>query len=201
MRYLIFWNPLEKMFTHESVSAVQTLKAWGFELSTFDKKDALQYNILYKPQFIRKLSLDAVSPRYDYYFIGAPKGRETQLKEITQVLDSAGLRGLCITPKSPSECISYRENIRNVMRSRIVIEVVQKGQEGITLRALEALIYGKKLITTCNDISTYDFYSPQNILIWKGKGTDIDSFLLSKFTPPSEAILQKYDIATWAESF
>lgn len=43
--------------------------------------------------------------------------------------------------------ISYQENLDNIRKSKCIVDVVQKGQIGLTLRPLESLFFKKKLLT------------------------------------------------------
>ena len=98
--------------------------------------------------------------------------------------------------------ISYEANVRHVWDSRCLIEIVQEGQTGITLRALEALVYRKKLITTCQAIANYDFYTPRNILIWKGQSQqELADFMETDMQPIDEKTISKYSLHTWISSF
>ena len=199
--HVFYWNPIDKMFGADTQSAISSLKDMGAIISTFDKKDADSYQLIYKDQFIRPLPVQPTGPEYDYYFIGQSKGREKVLERITYQLKAEGLDGLCLIPKSPKEQISYQENIGNVLNSKCLLEIVQAGQSGITLRALEALIYQKKLITTCKDIVNYDFYHPKNIMIWNDEITHLKPFIQSESNPIDEHIIKKYSFKNWIQSF
>ena len=48
--------------------------------------------------------------------------------------------------------ISYEENIRNVIKSRCILEIIQKGSVDITTRALEAIAYQRKFLTNCQNV-------------------------------------------------
>jgi len=43
--------------------------------------------------------------------------------------------------------INYFDNIEKVKQSDIILEIVQIGQSGVTLRSIEAILFNKKLIT------------------------------------------------------
>ena len=51
--HTFFWNPVSKLFTNEK-QRIQELKDLGCNISTFDRDDAIKYEITYKDQFIRK---------------------------------------------------------------------------------------------------------------------------------------------------
>lgn len=101
------------------------------------------------------------------------------------------------------EKITYLDNIDKIKHNDIVLEIVQSGQTGVSLRAIEAILFNKKLITTNKFIKEYDFYSPEQIFI-----LDIDSenyqqlenFLESRFTPVGLEILYKYSADAMLET-
>ena len=169
-------------------------------ISTFEKNDAITYNLDYKHQFSRHIDINE-KVVYDYYYIGHDKGRTSIAHNIIKELNNLGLKGLCIIPKDKNELISYKENIQNVMKCNILIEVLQEGQQDITLRAIEALFYKKKLITTCKAIQSYDFYSPNNILIWGEENHRLESFIQSEYDLTNQNYIEEYTFTTWLKSF
>ena len=89
--------------------------------------------------------------------------------------------------------ISYFDNIEKIKQSDIILEIGQIGQTGVTLRAIEAILFNKKLITTNKSIREYDFYNPEQIFILESQSyIDIIKFLQTKFTPVSLDILYRY---------
>ncbi len=198
---VFFWNPMSKTF-EEPQKAIQRLKKIGCIISTFDKKDSEIYHLIYKKQFIKKISTPNLPIKYDFYFLGTPKGREATLQSITQRFKDIGKTGICIVPHSKEQFIPYDRNLQYVLQSFCIIEVVQEGQEGLTLRALEALVYGKKLITTLRNIVNYDFYNPNNILIWNNQTNDeLTSFLNTNYIMIEQKIIDKYSLHNWIQSY
>ena len=199
--HAFFWNPLAKMFASPD-EAVGMLRRQGYALSTFDGGDAQAFGLQLRRQFIATLPLPQAPIDYDYYFVGASKGREALLRDLTTRLDSLGLKGKCVVARSSEEWISYRENIDNVARSRCLIELLQQGQQGITLRALEALVYRRKLITNCHDVASLDFYRPQNILVWDGQDADaMARFLATPMADVPADVSARYSLASWLSTF
>ena len=66
--------------------------------------------------------------------------------------------------------MDYKEVIDIVKQSNCILEVVQEGQNGITLRTMEAVCYGKKLLTNNKNIVKYPFYDSKYISVFE----DID---------------------------
>jgi hypothetical protein len=89
--------------------------------------------------------------------------------------------------------ISYFDNIERVKNSDIILEIGQIGQTGVTLRAIEAILFNKKLITTNSSIKKYDFYSSEQIFILDYQNiANIGEFLASEFSPVPLEILYEY---------
>ena len=89
--------------------------------------------------------------------------------------------------------IGYFDNIEKVKQSDIILEIGQLGQTGVTLRAIEAILFNKKLITTNKSIKEYDFYSPEQIFILENENyTNISEFLQTDFLPIPLEILYQY---------
>lgn len=81
--------------------------------------------------------------------------------------------------------------------SRCVLDSAQSGQQGLTIRVLEALGAKKKLITTNKDIVNYDFYRPENIYLYDGK-FDLDNvFFKEEYKEVDEGIYEKYSLRNW----
>lgn len=91
--------------------------------------------------------------------------------------------------------LTYDDNIRRSLAADVLLEVNQDGQSGLTLRALEAAFFNKKLITTNESIKTLDFYRPENIFVTvdgslpgigsflRGKSVKVDWDILCRYTP------------------
>ena len=81
--------------------------------------------------------------------------------------------------------------------SRCVLDSAQSGQQGLTIRVLEALGARKKLITTNKDIVNYDFYRPENIYLYDGR-FDLDSvFFKEAYKDVSKEVYKKYSLRNW----
>ena len=88
----------------------------------------------------------------------------------------------------------------------MILELTKKNQAGLTLRALEALFYEKKLITDNENIKEYDFYNSNNIFILKQdeelnakKKKELEDFLRKDFKIVSKEVKKQYTIENWLE--
>ncbi|MBV7405695.1 hypothetical protein [Enterobacter sp. ENT03] len=195
-KIIVFRNKLPIKFS----STIDKLQACGFEMYTFDNSDAKLYNIIYKGQYLPCVySLKSVEQKNNAYFLGLNKGRQSILMALSDKLSERG-----ITPditlvkkynfgiKFYHGKISYLENVNKLLESTYVIDIVSEGQTGLTLRALEATFYHRKLITNNPAIKQYEFYNENNILILNDEFEIPDSFITERYQPVSSDLLKKY---------
>ena len=149
----------------------------------------------------------------DFYFIGADKGRLEELENLYKELNQRGFKcnfyvvsnsnmeskdGFIVTNKQ----ISYEDIIKNIEKTKVIVDITKKGQNGLTLRALESLFYERKLITNNKNIKKYDFYNPNNIFIL---GEDdyherLVEFVNTKYVEIDSRIKENYTFNRWLES-
>ncbi|MDE6285334.1 MAG: hypothetical protein K2M17_06265, partial [Bacilli bacterium] len=58
-----------------------------------------------------------------------------------------------------------RDKVKNILSSKCILDIPYNEQAGLTMRVLEGLVLGKKIITTNKFIKNYDFYSSGNIAV------------------------------------
>ncbi|WP_293941106.1 MULTISPECIES: hypothetical protein [unclassified Sphingobacterium] len=95
--------------------------------------------------------------------------------------------------------ITYLENIDLVRQSKALADFSNYLHDGLSFRALEAIGFNKKLITTQKSIQKYDFYQPDNILIIDPT-TDYNQVITFLNTPMREIdplIKRKYSFSNW----
>ena len=94
--------------------------------------------------------------------------------------------------------ISQEEIIRRTFYSKSVLDIQHPKQTGMTMRTIEVLGAQRKLITTNQNISEYDFYNPENILIIDRLNPVItEEFFEGKYIIPEDAIKNKYSLSGW----
>lgn len=198
---LWIWNPVKIHLRNKMYAIYRAIEESGFKIGTFDQGDAERYSQQAYGQFFR-MEQDPTEEKeeYDFYFIGFEKNRGAILNELKEKLKDYRCYFKIIN--QVSECIPYAQNIVNIKKARCIIEIVQDGQDGITLRPLEAIACGKKLLTNNKNIKKYDFYSPQNFFILgEDSLDDISQFINSSPTPLQSSIRNQYDIASWLNHY
>lgn len=197
---LWLWNPMKDNGRFERLLPI--IRDIGFEVHTFDSKDAEKYGLVLNEQFFPiKYNEGFIQPEieHDFYFAGFKKDRGQIIENTKKLLSKYRLRFHVVT--KTAECIPYSENIEVIKRTKCLVEIVQGQQSGLTLRPLEAFTFGKKLVTNNNNITKYPFYKPENIFIM---GVDpierLDEFLNAQFVPVNDDIKKRYDINTWIDN-
>lgn len=177
------WNPMFRLRRNRKQAEIyrRTLNEYGIELSTFDRYDSKMLNCKLMPQVHRAINMPKIEKfEFDVFFVGQLKGREITLsKLIKEFKDNKityhfhlvygnhykneidnELKG-CIGDR----LMTYKDTLDKINRSRCLLDLTQKGQKGLTLRPIEALIYKKKLITDNIAIKEEPFYNSNNIWI------------------------------------
>lgn len=159
--------------------------------TTYDLSEAQKYNIHYfrEDTYSKIIELpDEPSYDCDVYFLGAAKDRLNEIMDVYFRLTESGLRCKFIITgvkdenkvKSPglfySNGITYKENIKNVISCRCVLEIIQKGSMDITTRALEAIAYQRKFLTNCQVVPE-NYYNEGQLQVFKA-AKDIDIMFL-----------------------
>lgn len=140
---------------------------------TFDYADAQKYHIKYANSFyFEELAQKVDEYKYDVSFVGLNKGRKPLLEMIENKLHQMGYSTFFRVVEKrrlfeKNNKMSYQE-VRHLSQiSKSILEVQKAHQNGLSLRALEALFFGKKLITNNAFIREYSFYNQNNIFCFE----------------------------------
>lgn len=97
-----------------------------------------------------------------------------------------------------SKVLSYEQNIQHTYNAKVLLDLKVTEHEGLSFRVLEALGFEKKLITTNFRVRDYDFFHPNNILIWTGQTKEeLAEFLKKPYVAIPEFIKMKYSFKNW----
>lgn len=173
------------------------------EIWTFDKNDALKYNLKWNPQFYTyQVNLNSSDLQYDVVFLGRDKGRESVINEVKNSLDKLKLNTKLIVIKNESDFLNYNEYLNLIEKSKAILDILAPGQIGLTLRTMEALFLKKKLITNNHDIKNYDFYNQNNIfIIGEDKQEMLIDFIKSDYEVVPQEVVDYYDFDNWLKRF
>lgn len=199
-----YWNPAFRCINPDAIRSL------GCELWSFDPVDCLHYNMHFNTTYyFKNLELPLhLKKRVDVFFCGLDKGRRKILDDIQINFERVTLSYYfhIIDEKVPASQqlsrLSYQEYLEHLASSNAVLDVLQEGQEGMTLRVMEALFHQKKLITTQKAIMKSEFYHPDNIfVIGEDSWTEIRNFLERPLYPISKDIVNQYDFSMWIQRF
>jgi ribosomal protein S8 len=197
------WNKLLKM-----------RNSYNFEISSFDEGDCRKYDLVYNNQIAPYLREFTTAPKVEnkIFFFGRDKGRLSYIDKFYEIFTRMGYIcdfNVVPDPRQKYNNIAFRRVKREVIRpykdiikremsAKALLEILQDGQHGLTWRALEALFYGKKLITNFKEIKQYDFYRKQNIFIL---GIDelntLKKFMDSPFEAVPDQCIIRYTFKGW----
>lgn len=205
---LFYWNPA---ILYNNVFIRKISQRW--EKWSFDWADCKQYGFKYSGQLVFDKSIPEVETNdydSDIFFIGIDKGRFKYLMPLEENLKRAGVNvqfrfvdnRKAIRNNRYSVSCSYADMIKYASKTKCMLEFNQKNQYGLTMRAIEAIIMGKKLITNNKDITKYDFYDPSRIFVLdrfysNDVSASIKQFIESDINPYSKKIKDRYCFESW----
>lgn len=186
----------------------------------FDKDDYLQYKQKYSNIFpITNFYIDFYSMQAslndNIYFLGSYiENRMDEIISITNYFDSQAFPtdiNIVYPHKGiPDKLqhskinilktgIKYAEMIRKIQSSKYLLEFQNtKIHNGLSFRVFEALCFNKKLITNNQDVKNYDFYHPNNILVWDNHDySEILLFLKKNYVEIDPKVYKKYSFTNW----
>lgn len=196
---IILRNPLPQ--GSKTLAVLQHLQQQGVAVFSFDTADCDNYGWQYYRQFIEHLpQVKVTEVEYDFAFVGRRKGREVLLNRLDSQLQSLGFTSQFVLrddAKHSDNCnLSYLDYLNTQLQAHCFVDIVQAGQQGLTLRPLEALCYGRKLLTTHSAIAQEAFYHPDNIYLWDGESalTDLPAFMARPMQPIAADVQQLYSV-------
>lgn len=208
---LWFWNPAKNMDNYAYLHP--RVECWSY-----CKRDAKEYGMLLNTQFYfdclaqeaeAACSLPAGQPPRAL-FIGREKGREDKLKKLSKSLAENGIipdfrliypPKYSLVPSLRENLIPYREVVDAVKASQIIVDLYVDAGAGLSLRAMEALFFRKKLITNRSLMRGEDFYNSQNIYILGHESRSIKEFLEETYADVDPAIRDRYLLSNWLTRF
>lgn len=195
------WNEINKK------KELEAMQEMGYNISLYDYYAATKFNLKYIHQVYRFAPASIIKPEvkthgYDCYWLGKIKSRLPVVNRLEKLLLSQKLTCRFIYVYERTQRLSYIENLRNVLKSKCIIDINDEGSFGLSLRVMESIFFNRKLITTNSFIRQCDFYNPNNIFIYgEDKDESIKAFMDLDYQPVSQDILNRYDINEWIGNF
>lgn len=178
---------------------------------SFDKADCEKYGLNYYRQYCPEFHSVHVPTRKNKplaYFLGMDKGRKDLLDDIE--INNPHVETRFIIKRTPKgfvskikglfvregdyRKISYLEHLSNSAESQIIVDIVKSTQSGITMRSLEAMKLGLKLVTNNRCIVDELFYDESRVFILDSSLIIPQEFLRSSFRPIDSDLYYEYSM-------
>jgi hypothetical protein len=96
--------------------------------------------------------------------------------------------------------LGYAELMSFSSRASVIVDLPHPAQSGMTMRAIEAVGLGKKLLTTATDVLQYDFYTGDRVKLLSPDQLNLDrEFIRSAVPPLPESVRRRYSLERWLE--
>lgn len=166
------------------------LKEYFDVVFAFDHEDEKKYGFNFNPLIYTppvKLPEWSNNLRYDLFYLGEAKDRYNKLIEIYEKARGEGLKcnfTIAGVPKENRvyadeinyERISYPRALEIMAESKCIVDAIQGGSTALTIKTCEAVVLGRKLITTNKNILGESFYKENNIMVYN-QGSSLKSFM------------------------
>lgn len=197
-------------------SLVVKAEKTGFSLFSYDEnfcsEFGFRFNTIMYDSSVCPSRESAVS---DVYFLGKVKDRADAVVRAKALFDEAGMSSdfTIVTGAGDrvdvpgvrlvEDYVSYEENLRRLCRSKAVLDVTQVGQVGYSMRVMESIFLGRKLITTNGHVEDADFFRYGNVLVLTDSTTpdDVRAFIERPFCAYGPDVRDYYSVEKWAERF
>ena len=211
---LWYWNE------RSSSGLKRDLPKW-LEQWSFSESDCEEFGYRHNTQFFfdcfakdaaecRSRKRNNAAPKV--FFIGRDKERGRIIAEIADTLRKVGAEvTLEIAPNITGPFKIYREKllkllpywqvIDRVKESDVLLDYTLNPSTGLSLRCMESLFFGKKLITNNRTILKTDFYSPSNIYVLGEDKRDLRQFLKDPTADVDDGIRDRYLLSNWLKRF
>ncbi len=200
-----YWNSVTDAINPEKIEG-------KCELWSFDPENCKKYNMKFNHQYYFKslVKKDATIDK-DLFFCGSDSGRGEKITKIYKELKQRGINAdfRVVYPQYPglpdeikSDRLSYSEIVNGICSSKAIFELVREGQSGPTLRLMEAVFQGKKLVTDNKCVIEEPFYDSSKIFVLRDDNwNELVEFLNTDFEEYDGTIIDEYDVNGWIKRF
>lgn len=186
------------------------------EIFSFDLDDCQKYGFKFISNYIYidKKEIKEHKNDQDVFIIISIDERFAFLNQLANYLSEQNISFKFIVigkrkPKNINSNIIYSKNHiflndfqNDLENSKVFLDLIRHGHNGLSFRIFEALALQRKIITTNQSIRHYDFYNPNNILILdESQPIKINlDFFSTPYEPLSDEIYNKYTIKNWVKT-
>lgn len=220
--FYVMWNTIDRRKTKfydmkgDFLHVVGLQEGGRVKVISFDMGDCKRYGLQFNGQVVPYFGDEKYSlvNKESCFFCGLDKGRIPILKKLESIFDANKITyKYLIAPDAHKEYrdddqkylnlsahIPYQQLVREIRCHKVIVDIVQGEQDGITWRPVEAIFYEKKLITNFQHIKEYDFYHPSNVFILGvDDETRLREFVEKPYHSIENSIIQKYRVHDWMQ--
>ena len=181
---VVYWDDLVKPTEKRALNYV--LKYFDLAFS-YDIDESKAYGLRYYPSFYSKMKVGFDQEnQYDICFVGQAKNRLDDIYRAYNVLAREGasckfvINGVSKEQQRSLPGISYdvemsyEEVIRLVQTSKCILEIVQRGSSGQSLRVNEAFVLNKCLLSNNPNIKTLPQFDSRYMRVFSDHPTSAD---------------------------
>lgn len=207
-KFIYCWNPKERW--EELVRYTNCFGRYSYPIFSYSVTDSKMLGINYQHTFYTdNIKTTVKEPEYDVVFVGRTKNRMELLNRIYNYCNDNCLKlfwHVYDTEERPfptsDNLINYIDYLEIVNKSKVILDIVEKNYDGLSLRAMESLFFDKKLITTNEAIINYDFYRKENIFILNDETWGkVKEFMAMPYKEISKDTKDQYIIENWIKGF
>ncbi|KQT15255.1 hypothetical protein ASG31_15095 [Chryseobacterium sp. Leaf404] len=150
-----------------------------------------------KTRIARLIKLSEKLQTLNLRFKAIIAGKKSWKKKVSRFFDKKLIKNLIFRTKNiPQQQLpDYYKN------TKAILDLQRDAQSGLSFRVFEAMALEKKYITDNQNISTYDFYNPENILILNKDFSNVEkSFFEKPYQKLPQEIYYKYTLDHWVNT-
>lgn len=210
--YIYSWNIVKNEKKHHAL--MKLAEKTGFSFYCYDKGTCSRYGLKFNTiMYDKQLHLPDNKIECDMFFLGFLKDRKEKMVTLYEAMTKGGLnsRFVIVGKRDDNLPFDFRENYVNyydylsmLSRSRAILDISQRGQDGYSMRVMEAIFFDKKLITTNEYVRNSDFFDKNNIYVIDLEKIDTDEikhFFELEFHPYPESVKNYYSFEEWLNRF
>lgn len=145
-------------------------------------------------KLVKAISSQLIKPNQpSFLFFYCPSKFLYLLKKIfTTELNGVSISNVSFKPLSKSEVFDV------LSLSRVIIDIEHPSQKGLTMRTIEMLASGRKLVTTNQEVVNYDFYDESNVCVVDRVNPVVpENFIKARYAPVALDLIDDYSLSSW----
>lgn len=189
-KLVVYFDDIVSAFTN-TWSFNHSLADKYFDLKiSYDEGDCKKYGYLYYPTSysVVKIKDNPNVRQNDLFFCGAAKQRYDTIIDIYKrskyndiisdfIIARYGGDNKVEGISYESYSLPYSIYLEHMIKSNCLLDIIQEGSKGFTIRTWEALVYGKKMLTNNKELLSAPFYDDKQFHYFESFGDNEINFI------------------------